>query len=371
MQKFILNKLDEKGGRLSTRALLDEVKGNYQSFYRALNGLQKRDLILWYKGDLHSSGLVTTKRKTVLLVDVDLLKMNLALIKISAHHKKLGHDVVLQRGLSAPKNGAGKFDFVYISCILRENAQDARRLAKQFPSAEAQIGGCGINLTTELPPEIENIFPDYDLYQNCDYSLGYCTRGCPRSCEWCVIPAKEGKVRPVADIYQFYDRRFSKIIFLDNNILAVPKHFEKIVKQVTKEKLICDFQQAMDIRLVDDDNAKLIKKLKFISFPRFSWDNTKDEYLVMRGIEILRKNGVNRSIFYVLCGYDSTFEEDLYRVNKLRDLGQTTFVMIYDKNIFSIDIRYKYLRDWSNARTIFFSCTFEEYVKNRETENKK
>jgi hypothetical protein len=194
-----------------------------------LNGLQQRGLVIWHKehgGPGSPSGLVLSQRKTVLLVDADSTIPNLALMKLSSYHKQQGHNVILQRGLEA-KNTVDKPDVVYISCIFSRNKAATRRLAKQFPEAKVHLGGSGINLTTTLPDEIENIYPDYDLYPECDYSLGYCSRGCVRSCDWCVVPKKEGKAHPVADIYEFYNPKFKKMILLDPNIFAVPDHFRK------------------------------------------------------------------------------------------------------------------------------------------------
>ena len=301
----------------------------------------------------------------MLLVDFDSLIPNLAIMKISAWHKAKGDTVTLQRG---PKiaDGFGNYDIAYISCVFTKNSRAARRLAKRLStSMEVHIGGSGVDLKTTLPADIEHLMPDYNLYPECNYSIGFVSRGCLRSCQFCLVPAKEGKIRPVADIYEFWDRRHKKLILLDNNLLALPDHFERIANMIIKEGLKCDINQGLDIRLLKMNNAKIIKKLNLKPYPRFAWDDIKSEPQIRRGIEILKAAGIKQAMFYVLCGFNSTFEEDLYRINTLKDLGMKAFVMLYNKELLK-DKRYNSLMNFTNARMHFFTQTFEEYCTGRE-----
>jgi len=362
MQRAIMEVLEEKGGRASTSTLKIAIGMTCdQNFYRALGNLQKRCLIIWYKshGGINSpSGLVSIIRKSILLIDVDSVIPNLALMKISAHHKKQGHDVTLQRG-SNIFNNKEKYDVVYISCIFTKNRAAARRLGKQFPNAEVHLGGTGINLTTELPTEIEHLMPDYNLYPEINYSLGYTSRGCFRSCPWCVVPKKEGKPHAVADIYQFYNPRFTKMILLDPNIFSVPHdHFKKIARQIIRESIQVEFNAGLDIRLLDDEKAELLHKMH-ISQPKFAWDLVSDEYAVMKGIEVLVKHGIKRSLFYVLTGFNTTMGEDLYRLKKLKSLGQRPYVLRYEtvRNV----KEYTLLSAWCNQPKFFETVSFDQY----------
>jgi radical SAM superfamily enzyme YgiQ (UPF0313 family) len=177
---------------------------------------------------------------------------------------------------------AEKYDFAYISVIFRKNGSEARKLAKQFPEAVVSLGGSGVSLSTILPEEIENIFPDYDLYPECDFSLGYTSRGCPRSCGYCLVPKMkyEGRPHAVCDIYRFYDQRFKKMVILDNNIFSVPNnHFKRISKQIIKEGIKVEFNAGLDIRFIDDEKAKLLREMH-IKVPKFAWDDIRDESLV-------------------------------------------------------------------------------------------
>ncbi len=373
LQKSILEVLEQKKGMASTKTLKNAIERvSDQSFYRSLNSLQRRNLVVWYRehGGPHSQGgLVSLKRANVLLVDVDSVIPNLALMKLSAFHKAQGDNVDLHRGPKVPIKI--EYDVVYISCIFKENAIKARRLAKRFPNAKVHLGGSGVDLKGTLPDEIEQLMPDYDLYPECDYSMGFTARGCIRKCPWCIVPIKEHGVRPVADIYQFWNPKHRHIMLLDNNPLALPEHFRKIAGQIIKEGLTCDFQSGFDIRLLNDDNAKIIKSLR-IHEPTFAWDELNMENAVLRGIEILKRNGINRAVWYVLVGFNTQFSEDLYRVNRLRDLGQRVYVMPYDSDeLFEKDERYRHLRNWANARMYFASCTFDGYVRTKENGGQK
>ncbi|GAH92586.1 unnamed protein product, partial [marine sediment metagenome] len=86
---------------------------------------------------------------------------------------------------------------------------------------------------TTLRPEIEEMKPKINI--------GFTTRGCIRKCPFCIVPEKEGKIRVVGDIYDFWDREGTELIILDNNILALPEHFKMICTQLKQENLKVDF----------------------------------------------------------------------------------------------------------------------------------
>ncbi|MCX4265800.1 MAG: radical SAM protein, partial [Firmicutes bacterium] len=54
---------------------------------------------------------------------------------------------------------------------------------------------------------------------------------------------------------------------------------------------------------------------------------------------------------YVLCNYNSTFNEDLYRIETLKALGYAPYVMIYNKPEAPPVTRQ--LQRWVNNRRIF------------------
>jgi len=100
----------------------------------------------------------------------------------------------------------------------------------------------------------------------------------------------------------------------------------------------------------------------------FAWDNPKDdlEDKFRNFSEKYRRKGTHgqKGMVYCLTNFNSTMEENLYRIYTLRDLGFDPYVMIYDKPHAPQEIRY--LQRWCNNKFIFRSCKkFEDYDHTR------
>ena len=155
----------------------------------------------------------------VLLIDMDSTIANLALMKISAFYKEKGHEVGFN--VSDP-------DMIYASVIFSRNKHLVDGLKFFYPNAKIIKGGSGFDIASKLPDEIEFLKPDYSLYQDIDYNIGYSSRGCNRDCHFCIVPQKEGKFTRWQHPSDFYDERVDKIIFLDNNILLDKEWFNEV-----------------------------------------------------------------------------------------------------------------------------------------------
>lgn len=279
------------------------------------------------------------------IASIDSKIPNLALMKISAYHKSRGDRVELFNPLFSP------YDLVYASKVFTDKPDDL-----YLPDNTIK-GGSGYDLKSVLPTEIESIYPDYSLF-NCEYAIGFTSRGCIRNCPWCIVPKKEGKIKAVADIYQFWHGQ-SHLKLLDGNLTALPDHFEKILNQLIKEKIYVDFNQGLDIRLLTPEMAKLLSIVRLWKQIHFAWDSMSYEHAVRRGIHILSSFGMyrNKVMFYVLIGFDTTPEEDLYRVEVLRGLNIDPFVMPFNRRD---EYQRKFAR-WVNHKAIFKSVGWEEY----------
>lgn len=221
---------------------------------------------------------------------------------------------------------------------------------------------------TNLPDEIEHIYPDYDLYPELtkDTAYGFLTRGCPRGCGFCHVESKEGKrSRKVADLSEFW-RGQKNIILCDPNILACPQHME-LLQQLADSGAKVNFNQGLDIRLVNDKNMELLKQIRLDSI-HFAFDRWQDKDIVEPKLRAFaEKTGFNkdrgRVMVYILCNYDTTLEQDLYRIQLCRELKFAPYPMIYDKE--HCDSVYKRLQRWC-SNFIFWSCpTFEEYTRRK------
>ncbi len=286
---------------------------------------------------------------------------NLALCQISSYYKSKDHKV----GFNVANP-----DKVYISSIFYENKNKALGKAKTYPEADVYIGGSGINYDW-LPEEMQKIKPDYDLYPDMKYSLGFTTRGCPRSCGFCIVRNKEGKFRRWQHIKEFYNPNFNIVKLLDNNILCDKTWFFENTDFIIANNLIIDITQGMDVRLLDLEISERLSELKFHNHTiHFAFDNIDDEETVVKGIDMLKSVGINTRQdveFYVLSDFNTTIEEDLYRCEKLKELGANAFVMPYKKphpdypeplNLPHV----RHLGRWANKKQLFWSCDFWEYV---------
>ena len=138
-------------------------------------------------------GVVKVKMK-IGLIDVDSHNFpNLALMKISAYHKARGDQVEWAIPML-------KYDIVYQSKVFDFSPDENTCI-----QCEQLIkGGTGYDLDNKLPPEIENIYPDYSLYNIKNTAYGFLTRGCPRNCPFCIVGKEEGlKSYQVTDLKQF------------------------------------------------------------------------------------------------------------------------------------------------------------------------
>ena len=283
------------------------------------------------------------------LFDIDSKYHNLALMKISAWHKSFGDQTEMYNPLM--KN---TYDRVHVSKIFSKH-----NIEEGYIPENSIVGGSGYSLKTVLPYDMEHIMPDYSLY-NLDYSLGFTTRGCIRNCGFCIVRQKEGNIKEHAEVEEFLNPRSNVVVLLDNNFLALPSHVKKLQKYIEKGWKM-DFNQGLDIRLINKDNAKLLAKVKHYKQIHFAWDQMSYEKKVKKGLKILFKAGISprKIMVFILCDYDTTFEEDIYRYDVLNNLDVTPFVMIYGKGNKRIN---KFAR-FVNRRWISKSCSWEDYKR--------
>ena len=289
------------------------------------------------------------------LIDVDGHNYpNLALMKLSAWHKKQGDEVEWWWGWS-------QYDVVYMSKIFDDSySQDI----SEPVNAELIIkGGTGYSLSKNLPEKIEHMCPDYSIYPTLtkNTAYGFLTRGCPRACPFCIVSAKEGRksVR-VADLSEWW-RGQKNIKLMDPNILACDE-YENLLNQIEKSKAQVDINQGLDARLLTKDIVSRLNSINLKSV-HFAWDLMSQSEAVLTGLELYRKYGnlsERKTAVYVLTNFNTTLEEDLYLVYKLREMGLTPYIMIYDKPSAPKEVRR--LQRWVNNRFIFRSCDkFEDY----------
>lgn len=301
------------------------------------------------------------------LIDVDGHNFpNLPLMKLSAHHKRKGDAVEWYNPLLAWKY---PYDKVYMSKVFTFTPD----YLHPVNASEIIRGGTGYYYPDggqPLPPEIEHIYPDYSLYSEWtkDTAYRFLTRGCPRGCEFCIVGDKEGRrSRKVANLSEFWHGQ-KNIVLLDPNTIACPD-WKDILQQLIDSKSWVDFSQGVDIRLMTEEKAEMIKRIKVKNI-HFAWDRYEDKNKIIPKFRMFKELtgwDKRKMTVYVLVNYDTTIEQDLERIYTIRDMGYWPYVMIYDKEHTKSNDTVRKIQRWVNMRAIFTTVErFEDYMNTGE-----
>ena len=295
------------------------------------------------------------------LIDVDSHNFpNLALMKISAYHKAQGDEVEWWWGW-------GQYDRVYMSKVFDETYSPDH--PEPVNAKEIIKGGTGYDLDNKLPDEIEHMYPDYSLYPELTEgkAFGFLTRGCPNNCPFCIVCAKEGrKSCKVSDLDKWWNGQ-KNIVLQDPNLLACRDHID-LLGQLAESNAWVDINQGVDARMLTEANIEALNKVKIKNI-HFAWDLMDRSGAVLKGLNLWREFGKKAShgafgAVYVLTNFNTTMEENLYRVYTLRNMGYDPYIMIYDKPHAPREV--KMLARWCNNKIIFKSTErFEDYDPRR------
>lgn len=273
---------------------------------------------------------------------------NIALMKLSAWHKAKGDSVEWADPMF------GHYDRVYMSKIFTFTPDD-----ENIWDCEVVKGGTGYDIDSRLPDDVE-IFNtlDYSIYPDCDYSVQFFSRGCIRKCPFCLVNKKEGAIHPVEPMN--LNPNGKRIEVLDNNFFANPKWMDAI------DYLLAENQpvnlHGVDVRIMNEEQAYFLNKLKLSNGVHIAWDLPQID-LTDKLKEITKYINPGKLVCYVLIGFNSTIEQDLYRLRRLKELGIVPFVQPYRdfENERTPSMYEKDLARWANRRELFKSMDFFEY----------
>lgn len=281
---------------------------------------------------------------------------NLAIMKISAYHKGLGDDVDWYNPM---------FDYEDTDVLYHSQIFTFTPKYQYYPiNATIIKGGTGINIQTKLPKEIDYIEElDYSIYPDCNYSIQFLSRGCIRSCSFCIVRQKEGVIHQVKPLQLNPKGKF--IMLLDNNFFAC-KEWRENIKILKSYNQPIDFNQGIDLRILTEEQCLALKSLK-IKTIHCAWDNYKDKNVIIPKLKMLCSYIKPYKITcYVLVGYENReiIDTDIERVLLLDSMGIDPFAMGYvDYNNPNYE-KSKSVKDfcrWVNMKATFKSCTWDEY----------
>jgi hypothetical protein len=293
---------------------------------------------------------------------------NIALCKIARYHKQQGDEVEWAIPFF-------HYDRIYKSKVFNFTPDDLTC----YDADEIICGGTGYDLTSKLPDAIDRTQPDYSIYPNVpsDTAYGFLTRGCPNKCPWCVVPRKEGAIVPYMDIDEIAIEGRRKIVLMDNNILAAGDYAVEQLNKIIERGYKVDFNQALDARLVTDDYARLLAKVKWLDNNRirFGCDTHKQIEECERAMEMINGYGFTGQYFLYTMLNDN-LNECYDRVNywwkrmrEVREKHEGRQVYAYAQPYRDPDNPHrpipqwqKDMAGWVNKKAHFVAHSFEEFT---------
>ena len=353
------------------------------------------------------------------IIDADLLDHgtrhpNLALEKIAGYCKAKGHDVRLICSYDELDIDTRCFvldsldyDILCLSQVFKFTKRP-KKIDFLINNHFLFYGGTGfleefeddVKQLPNLPEEVEHHMPDYTLYDEyiqiqtggdpkkikrdyddyVSYSIGFTTRGCIRHCAFCVN-REMSHVFKWSPVSEFLDTSRPKIYLWDDNIMAAPaKVFKQVMNDLISTGKAFQFRQGMDIRLMTDEKAELLKNVKYYGDYIFAFDHyrkddpqeRKEVEQTIRGLEIWKKHVTRETKLYILVAFDSQDERDIegtfWRIKTLMKYGCLPYIMRFEEYKNSrFQTLYTQLARWCNQPSIFKKMSFRQFcIRNEE-----
>jgi len=301
----------------------------------------------------------------ILLIDADSTIPNLALMRLSTWYKRVGADVDVLR-LNIPYYPSRKkivksvdtsgYYAAFCSCVFG--------CSKDYVQGNnIEFGGTGASIYKKLDVEIESCEPDYSIYPDCNYSIGFISRGCIRKCGFCKVPEKEGGLRQVSTPQEIIKHKSVK--FLDNNFLALPNH-KQILADLISTKIRCEFNQGFDMRLLDEENSLLLSKLNYRGEHTFAFDDISQYKIIKSKLPLLSWAKPWQIKMFTYVNPEMDLENFVLRINYMREHKILPYVMrdisCWGSRIsdFATD-----LAAWCNQPGIFKNMDFKVFLNKR------
>lgn len=283
------------------------------------------------------------------LLDVDGHNFpNFALMKISAWHKARGDNVEWALPMF------GQYHRVYKSKIFTFTPDEPTDW-----HCEVIKGGTGYDVRSRLADEIESSTRmDYSIYPQYQFSIQFFSRGCLRSCPFCLVREKEGYIHPVEPVELNPNGKWIEV--LDNNFFANPE-WKSAIQYLLKARQPVNLH-GVDVRIMDEEQAYWLNRLHLRRSIHIAWDLPQID-LTDKLQEVTHYIKPYKLMCYILIGFNSTVEQDMYRIERCRELGIKPYVMPY-RNFQNKEQPTQYAKDlaqYVNKPMIFKSCKFADF----------
>jgi hypothetical protein len=266
---------------------------------------------------------------------------NTAMMQVSQFHKLQGDHVEIYSPILKDH-----YDKVYAFSLFNYTE-------KHYVTKDMICGGTGFDIKSVLPKDIEACDLDYSLFPECRQSFIWFSRGCIRQCPYCVVWQKEGAMKQVT--HKNLNPRGNTISVMDNNFFANPQWRQAIkILQTWNQRV--EFCSGLDIRIFNEEQGEALQSLKLSKFIHIAWDNSRED-LRDKIKFFLNYVPAHKVVCYVLIGYWSNHEENMYRIQELDKMKVIPFVMPFNKK----DHYQKNFARWVNNRAIFKTTPWENY----------
>lgn len=287
-------------------------------------------------------------KKTVLLVDPRKMSIaTLSLMKFSTYFENKGWNVSYVEGTQffhLPK----KVDKIIVTGVFTFDLPKVVEVTNYYKSKygldnkDVHLGGIAVSLMSDYIREmcgdvdihfgicekVDELKPDYSLYPDIDYSIGYSTRGCIRKCQFCAVHKVEPKFVKIEKWENMLNMNKPRIQMLDNNFTACDNEwFARVCQRLSYFGKLVDFNQSVDCRIFTEFHAENFRKVR-LECLRFSYDGKHvPEKKVRKAVEIAKAYGYTDIRFDVLYDWDDTPEEFYHRLDVLTELDCKAFPM--------------------------------------------
>lgn len=269
----------------------------------------------------------------------------LGLLKLAAFHRQRGDSVRLVSGIS---DDGFEPDIIYVTSLFTyawEPVHEVIRFySNKYPKARVIVGGIYASLCSDhleeafgnrievykgLVTEVDELLPDYSLVPGWKASILFASRGCIRKCAFCSVTQLEPRFEARKSIKHLIYPGHNKVILWDNNILASP-YWRDIFDELEESGLSVDFNQGLDARLLTEETALRLKRLR-VPIVRLAYDTKEIKSSLLKAIDLLKEVGISGRdiVVYCLYGYLDTPEDFLERVRDLVNWGVVAYPMRY------------------------------------------